>query len=79
MINKQAKFETKIPNCSLVVAFIRNHTKILSLKTNLALNIKVKDQQFSNSTEKFRLDDLLKHWFDSFYTHLVMVRSMTLT
>ena len=48
MINTQLKFENKVPNCSKVVAFTKNHTKCSSLKPNLTLKIKVKVTNFQN-------------------------------
>ena len=55
MINTQHKFEAKIPNGSKVVTFTRNHTKFLSFKANLTLNIKVKVTSFQS--EIFMLEN----------------------
>ena len=46
MINTHLKFETQIPIGSKVVAFTRNYTKFISLKTNLTLKVKVKVTSF---------------------------------
>ena len=49
MINTYLKFEAEIPNGSKVVAFTRNYTIFLSLKTNLTLKVKVKVTSFQTS------------------------------
>ena len=54
MMNIYLKFEAKIPNGSKVVAFTRNYTKILSLKANLTLKVKIMVIIFSNPSETFR-------------------------
>ena len=46
MINTHLKFEAEIPNGSKAVAFTRNYTKFLSLKSNLTLKVKVKVTSF---------------------------------
>ena len=46
MIKTHLQFEAKIPNGSKAVAYTRNYTEFLSLKSNLTLKVKVKVTSF---------------------------------
>ena len=60
MINTHLKNKAKIPNGLKAVAFTRNYTIFLSLKSNLTLKVKVKVTSFQTCLRYLMINEQLK-------------------